>query len=179
MIRKLLVAIAIATLTFFSIAPSAAHGSSTISTPAADSKVLVMPSVVSIEFDGKLQTLGTEKINLITVTDPAGQVISDGVSLVEGAKLSTRISILDSTGLISVHYRIVSQDGHPVEGDYTFTVGPAPTLTSEATEEPGVNWQSNGVKEESKNLSFAGIFAIIILATTALVVIRRKYRKEG
>ena len=81
-----------------------------------------MPSVVSIEFDGKLQTLGTEKINRITVTDSSGQVISDGISLVEGTKISTKISILDSTGLMSVHYRIVSEDGHPVEGDTVLSV---------------------------------------------------------
>lgn len=177
MIRKLLISIAIAALTFFSITPSQAHGSSTTSTPAADSKVLVMPSVVSIEFDGKLQTLGTEKINLITVTDPTGQVISDGVSLVEGAKLSTKISNADSTGLMSVHYRIVSQDGHPVEGEYSFTVGPAPTPTSEETKEPGVIWKSNGLKEKSKVLSFAGFFPIIVVALTAFVLIRRNSRR--
>ena len=136
-----------------------------------------MPSVISIEFDGKLQTLGTEKINLITVTDSSGQVISDRISLVEGAKLSTKISILDSTGLISVQYRIVSEDGHPVEGDYSFTVSEVPTLTSAGTEEPGVNWQSNGLKEESNGLSLAGLLTVVILASAAFVVIRRKYRK--
>lgn len=177
MLRKLLLPLAIATLSVFSISPSQAHGAGTTFTPAVDSKVLTMPSVVSIEFDGKLLTLSSKDINLITVTDPSGQVISDGVSLVEGRKISTKISILDSTGLMSVRYRIVSGDGHPVEGEYSFTVREAPTLTSAGTEEPGVHWQTNGLKEVSKPLSFAGFLPIIIAAITAFIIIRRNSKR--
>jgi len=175
MIKKLLLFLAITALSVFSISSSQAHGAGTTSTPAADSKVSVMPSVVSIEFDGKLQTLGTEKINRITVTDPSGQVISDGISLVEGTKLSTKISILDSTGLMSVHYRIVSEDGHPVEGGYSFTVSENLTPSNAPNEES--NKTAYGIEEESKSLFFAGLLAIIFLAITAFAVIRRNSKR--
>lgn len=100
-----------------------AHGEMVQATPAVDSNVLTAPQDVSIEFDGKLQTIGNAVVNLITVTDNQGQVISSPTSVVEANKISTRLLLTDITGLVSVHYRIVSEDGHPVEGDYSFTVG--------------------------------------------------------
>lgn len=175
MLRKLLLSIAITALSVFPISPSQAHSAGTTFTPAADSKVLAMPSVVSIEFNGKLLTLSSKDINLITVTDPSGQVISDGISLVEGRKISTKISILDSTGLMSVHYRIVSGDGHPVEGEYSFTVGDNLKLVETTDEESDKTVYR--AEEEPKNWSFAEFLPIIIAAITAFIIIRRNSKR--
>ena len=151
-----------------------AHGEITQATPAADSTVIAAPTEVSIEFDGKLQTLGNATVNSITVTDDQGQVISDPVSVVEGTKISNRLQLTDVTGLVSVHYRVVSEDGHPVEGDYSFTVGQRPTLTSAGNEETAE--AANGISEESgSNLLINGLGALILLG--ALVVIVRRFKK--
>ena len=151
-----------------------AHGEITQATPAADSTVIAAPTVVSLEFDGKLQTLGNATVNSITVTDDQGQVISDPVSVVEGTKISNRLQLTDVAGLVSVHYRVVSEDGHPVEGDYSFTVGQRPTLTSAGTEETAE--AANGISEESgSNLLINGLGALILLG--ALVVIVRRFKK--
>jgi len=151
-----------------------AHGEITQATPAADSTVIAAPTVVSLEFDGKLQTLGNATVNSITVTDDQGQVISDPVSVVEGTKISNRLQLTDVTGLVSVHYRVVSEDGHPVEGDYSFTVGQTPTLTSAGSEETAE--EANGISEESgSNLLLNGLGGLILLG--ALVVIVRRFKK--
>ena len=151
-----------------------AHGEITQAIPAIDSTVIAAPTDVSIEFDGKLQTLGKEAINSITVTDDQGQVISDPVSVVDGTKISNRLLLTDVTGLVSVHYRIVSEDGHPVEGDYSFTVGQVPTLTSAGNEETAE--EANGISEESgSNLLINGLGALILLG--ALIVIVRRFKK--
>lgn len=155
-------------------ASASAHGGIATSSPAQDETVLAFPSEISIEFDGQLQTLGKSEINRITVTDSTGQVLSDVSSLVEGSKLSTKILLLDSTGLISVRYRIVSEDGHPVEGGYSFTVGQVPMLTSADNEE--TNEVENGT-EESKSLSFAGVFGILIAVVCGFVIVRRLKRR--
>ena len=124
MIKKIL---ALAVASFFALPIAAfAHGEMVQATPAVDSNVLTAPTEVSIEFNGKLQIIGNTKVNSIEVTDNQGQVISSPTSVVEGNKISTKLQLTDITGLVSVHYRIVSEDGHPVEGDYSFTVGETP-----------------------------------------------------
>ena len=148
-----------------------AHGEFVQSFPAADSNVLTAPAEVSIEFDGKLQTIGNAVVNLITVTDNQGQVISSPTSVVEANKISTRLQLTDITGLVSVHYRIVSEDGHPVEGDYSFTVGETPVAISAQDEESAE--AEAGVSEESgSNLLVNGI-GIVILIGIVIVIVRR------
>ncbi|NDF89861.1 MAG: copper resistance protein CopC, partial [Actinobacteria bacterium] len=128
---------------------------------------------VSIEFDGKLQTIGNAVVNLITVTDNQGQVVSSPTSVVEANKISTRLQLTDITGLVSVHYRIVSEDGHPVEGDYSFTVGENPTLTSAQDEEAAE--AEAGISEESgSNLLVNGVGILLIIGIVFAVVRRIK-----
>ena len=119
---KLTTLFSISCLLLLPLASASAHGEITQAVPAADSTVIAAPAEVSIEFDGKLQTLGNEAINLITVTDNMGQLISSPSSVVDGTKISTRLQLTDVTGLVAVHYRVVSEDGHPVEGSMQFTV---------------------------------------------------------
>ena len=163
MLKRILAISGVIFLTFLSLTSAAAHGEITQAVPAADSKVLAAPTEVSIEFDGKLQTLGNESINSITVTDNQGQVISNPVSVVTGTKISNRLLLTDVTGLVAVHYRIVSEDGHPVEGDYSFTVGQTPTLYSASGEEGAE--AAHGISEESgSNVLVKVGAAFVILA---------------
>jgi methionine-rich copper-binding protein CopC len=170
MIKKILVC-AIASLFAFPIT-AFAHGEMVQATPAAGSNVLTAPQDVSIEFDGKLQTIGNAVVNLITVTDNQGQVISSPTSVVEANKISTRLQLTDITGLVFVRYRIVSEDGHPVEGDYSFTVGENPIMMSAQSEE----------SVESKNessLNIGGIVLIIFLIIFAVgYIIKEKKDKK-
>lgn len=170
MIKKILVC-TIASLFAFPIT-AFAHGEMVQATPAVDSNVLTAPQDVSIEFDGKLQTIGNAVVNLITVTDNQGQVISSPTSVVEANKISTRLLLTDITGLVSVHYRIVSEDGHPVEGDYSFTVGENPIMMSSQGEE----------SVESKNessLNIGGIVLIVFLIIFAVgYIIKEKKDKK-
>jgi methionine-rich copper-binding protein CopC len=151
-----------------------AHGDITQANPAADSTVIAAPTEVSLQFDGKLQTLGSATVNSITVTDAQGQVVSEPTSIVDGTKISVKLTSADVTGLLAVHYRIVSEDGHPVEGDYSFTVGQVPTLTSAGNEETAES--VNGISEESgSNLLVNGLGALVIIG--ALIVIVRRFKK--
>jgi methionine-rich copper-binding protein CopC len=169
MIKKILV-LTVASL--FAVPVAAfAHGEMVQATPAVDSKILTAPIEVSIEFDGKLQIIGNTNVNSIEVKDNQGQLISSPASVVKGNKISTRLQLTDITGLVSVHYRIVSEDGHPVEGDYSFTVGETPVAISAQGEETAE--EEAGVSEESgSNLLINGI-GIVILIGIVLVIVRR------
>ena len=165
MIKKILV-LAVASLFAFPIA-AFAHGAMVQATPAVDSNVLTAPAEVSIEFDGKLQIIGNTNINSIEVTDNQGQLISSPTSVVEGNKISTKLQLTDITGLVSVHYRIVSEDGHPVEGDYSFTVGEMPVANGTVVET-----YEEEVLESGAKLLVNGI-GILTLVSIAFLVVRR------
>ena len=165
MIKKILV-LAIASFFAFPVA-AFAHGEMVQATPAVDSNVLTAPTEVSIEFDGKLQIIGNTNVNSIEVTDNQGQVISSPTSVVEGNKISTKLQLTDFTGLVSVHYRIVSEDGHPVEGDYSFTVGEMPVANGTVVET-----YEEEVLESGAKLLVNGI-GILTLVSIAFLVVRR------
>ena len=165
MIKKILV-LAIASFFAFPVA-AFAHGEMVQATPAVDSNVLTAPSEVSIEFDGKLQIIGNTNVNSIEVTDNQGQLISSPTSVVEGNKISTKLQLTDITGLVSVHYRIVSEDGHPVEGDYSFTVGEMPVANGTVVET-----YEEEVLESGAKLLVNGI-GILTLVSIAFLVVRR------
>jgi methionine-rich copper-binding protein CopC len=165
MIKKIL---ALAVASFFALPIAAfAHGEMVQATPAVDSNVLTAPTEVSIEFNGKLQIIGNTKVNSIEVTDNQGQVISSPTSVVEGNKISTKLQLTDITGLVSVHYRIVSEDGHPVEGDYSFTVGEMPVANGTVVET-----YEEEVLESGAKLLVNGI-GILTLVSIAFLVVRR------
>ena len=168
MIKKILV-LAVASLFALPVA-AFAHGEMVQATPAVDSNVLTAPTEVSIEFDGKLQIIGNTNVNSIEVTDNQGQVISSPTSVVEGNKISTKLQLTDITGLVSVHYRIVSEDGHPVEGDYSFTVGETPVaISAQSGESTGEE-----VAESGSNLLVNGIGMLTLIGIAFLVVRRIK-----
>ncbi|MEN9881768.1 MAG: hypothetical protein RI916_195 [Actinomycetota bacterium] len=171
MIKKILVlcaALFIATPT-----NAFAHGEMVQAFPAADSNVLTAPIEVAIEFDGKLQIIGSTNVNSIEVTDSEGQIISSPTAVVEGNRISTRLQLTDITGLVSVHYRIVSEDGHPVEGDYSFSVGQTPVAISAYGEESAEE-EAGTAEENGSNLLVTSVGASILVGLVYLLVRRIK-----
>ena len=148
-----------------------AHGEMVRADPAANSRVISAPAEVSIEFDGKLQVLGNATINSITVKDDKGQVISEPTSIVNGMKITSKLTSLEVTGLISVSYRIVSEDGHPVEGEYSFTVGETPVAISAYGEESAQE-EAGPSEENGSNLLVNGV-GILILIGIVFGIVRR------
>jgi methionine-rich copper-binding protein CopC len=160
-----------AALLVISPAYAFAHGEMVRADPAANSRVISAPMQVSIEFDGKLQVLGNATINSMTVKDDKGQVISEPVSTVDGMRITSKLTSLDVTGLISVSYRIVSEDGHPVEGEYSFTVGETPVAMSAYGEETAE--EEVETAEENGGNSLVNGVGILILIGIVFGIVRR------
>lgn len=109
---------------FWLPSPSAqAHAELVASSPAVGSHIGVLPSQVSVTFDGNLLTIGGSKTNVLVVRDPQGTQIDAQNSRVSGATLTVDVNPATVTGEFSVSWRVVSGDGHPEEGSYRFTVG--------------------------------------------------------
>jgi hypothetical protein len=76
--------------------------------------------------------------------------------------------------LVSVRYRIVSEDGHPVEGDYSFTVGETPVAISAYGEESAEE-EAGPSKESGSNLLVTSVGASILVGLVYLLV--RRFKK--
>jgi hypothetical protein len=89
--------------------------------------------------------------------------VSSEEAVIEGAKISTQVSDQSVGGVFTVQYRIVSEDGHPVEGSYTFEASPG----FEATEmiEPTTNATAS---DNQTDLSIGAIVMAVFLVVFAV-----------
>jgi len=100
--------------------PAGAHSALVSSVPSANSTVVDFPMDVVLNFNEELMIVGDANPNKVEVFDEQGALIS-GESVVNGASVTTPVGI-NGNGTYSVKYRVVSKDGHVVEGNYTFNV---------------------------------------------------------
>lgn len=101
-----------------------AHARLVSSNPTKNQIVKVLPPMVWIEFDGDLLILEGKDVNRITVTSSEKKRVNFGGSIVGGARISTRLRSGLSPGKYLITYRIVSEDGHPIEGSFAFKYKP-------------------------------------------------------
>jgi methionine-rich copper-binding protein CopC len=122
--KKLTTMIISVLLIFAGMQSADAHAQLSLSNPAKNQIVRTLPSLVWLEFDGDLLSFGDKQINTITVTNSIKKRVDIGGPIVGGARISTRLKANLSAGKYLVSYRIVSEDGHPVEGSYSFIYKP-------------------------------------------------------
>lgn len=122
--KKLTLTIISTSLVFAGMQSANAHAQLTSSDPSKNEVIKTLPSLVWLEFDGDLLSFGEKQINKITVTNSKKMRIDIGGPIVGGARISTKLKAGLPAGKYLVSYRIVSEDGHPVEGSYSFTYKP-------------------------------------------------------
>jgi methionine-rich copper-binding protein CopC len=122
--RRLLVSLFIAVLAFIANPFAVAHVEVVSSFPERYANVNPIPTMVWIEFSGELQNLEGEIVNSIEVTDSTGLVVSYEDAIIEAGRITTKVSGQSAAGVFIVKYRVVGQDGHVIEGDYTFNASP-------------------------------------------------------
>ena len=101
-------------------APASAHSALVSSTPAEGASV-ESPATVTLVFNEALLEVGSD----VSVTDANGVVTPLSPAYPEPATLVASLPVL-AAGVASVTWRVVSEDGHPVEGVLSFTVASAP-----------------------------------------------------
>ena len=117
------ISIGLLALLLFSISntySSNAHSSMIEQFPKGNATISDMPLEVKLTFDEELLDLGSG--NFVTVKDPNGKEISTGSSVLLSSKISRKLTSSTMPGKYSVSYRVVSADGHVVEGTYQFTL---------------------------------------------------------
>jgi copper resistance protein C len=135
-----LAALVIAGTGLLAATPAYAHDALVSTDPPADAALEALPAQLTLTFTAELLAgAGNEVI----VTDAAGTALTDGDAVVDGTNLVQPLLADAASGAVTVAWRAVSSDGHPISGQYAFTVtapAPSPTATDEpsATPEPTV-----------------------------------------
>lgn len=111
-------------------APAWAHNQLRSADPAPDATVATAPMQVVVEFTESLNPTFTS----IVITDVGARRVPTTEPAVSGTRGSVTFTQPLGDGTYTVAYRVVSRDGHPVQGAYSFTVGHAtnPSATPSA-----------------------------------------------
>ena len=158
--------------------PSAfAHAGLISSTPKSGAQLTVLPAQVELEFGENLLKLGDAQTNLLVVKDSDGIQVDKSDSSISGRFLIVSLLPSAKDGVFTANWRIVSEDGHPVEGSFQFSVtssqkvvpavSPTPLLSSTPTASTGVIAADGkvGLWRQYRSQLFLGLFflcAVII-----------------
>ena len=122
-IAKAFAALALAAATMLPCQAAFAHAELETSNPEANSVIGSAPAVVSLTFGEKLLVLeGQTDANQIEVTDSSNSRVDNGDYQVTGEVLTVSLKPDLADDTYKVTYRVVSEDGHPIEGVYEFNV---------------------------------------------------------
>ena len=105
-------------------AAAAAHAYLTKTFPEASALVGSPPRSVQLTYDEAVEP----RFAIISVTDVGGHAVTDGTVKRSPANPDTLVVPLKRIpeGWYLVYWRAISVDGHPVQGAFTFAVGPNP-----------------------------------------------------
>jgi methionine-rich copper-binding protein CopC len=115
-------------------APAFAHTRLESSDPADKSSVDTAPESVSLTFNEDISA----EFASISVVGPDGTNYATGPVSAAGGQVSTAVSPLGPAGAYEIGYRVVSDDGHPVQGKLAFTLTTPGPSASAPTAAPAV-----------------------------------------
>lgn len=106
--------------------PAWAHNALRESTPAGGARLAAAPQQVTLIFAERLDP----KFTTIAVTAADRTTVAAGKPTVSGKRATQDLTPDLAAGTYTVAYRVVSVDGHPVQGSFTFTTTSVPASTT-------------------------------------------------
>jgi methionine-rich copper-binding protein CopC len=158
-----------------------AHAELESSNPEANSVIGAAPAVVALTFGEKLLVIaGEDAANQIDVVNSANERVDNADYQVTGEVLTVSLQPNLADDNYKITYRVVSTDGHPIEGVIEFEVSAAarsaeatPMVISEAPEatlyeEPAEEQPANGLV-----IGLSVAVGAILVAAAMFFVFRR------
>lgn len=122
--------------------PAFAHNQLTSSNPTDKASLDAGPGTVVLTFDQPVQA--GEGLNTVAVTSENGDHWEGGVAEVASNVVTTPLRELGPAGVYTIAYRVISADGHPVDGTLTFTLTAASNGTPAAPPEDSAAADDSG-----------------------------------
>ena len=127
-LRRAAIVVAVLVPALAAAAPAWAHNELRGVVPARNATLAAAPAEVVLEFAERLNP----RYTTVAVTGPDGGSVADGRPRVDGDRAVQPLRAA-ADGTYTVVFRVVSLDGHPVQGRTRFTVrAPAPSTPSTA-----------------------------------------------
>jgi methionine-rich copper-binding protein CopC len=120
--RNFVIAISLLIAVQPSIYPASAHSKLVSSNPAANQVLTSSASNVILNFNEKILVLENQAPNKIDLLRAKTGIAIKGKLVVKSAQVKLALNQKLEAGKYQVKYRVVSEDGHPVQGSYYFTV---------------------------------------------------------
>lgn len=168
--------------------PAAAHDDFVSSYPQANSTIDGSPDEITLTFSGALTDM--EGASVIEVRDDQGATVAIDAPGISGTSITQHLAPTAVTGLFTVRWKVVSADGHPISGEYTYTVAPmtagsdvdkpegispSPSAPEAAAKEPAIEVSASPAettKEYGGAPSGGGAFEFLpLLMVSAFVII--------
>ncbi|WP_234027653.1 copper resistance CopC family protein [Pseudonocardia dioxanivorans] len=116
--RAVAVLVAAGLALFLGAGPASAHAQLEGSDPPDGASLATGPSSVTIHFSDSMQA----GFNTVTVIGPDHLAYQQGQVTAANDSVTTGVMPLGPAGRYEIGYRVVSDDGHPVQGSVSFTL---------------------------------------------------------
>lgn len=192
--RTLVATAAVAVGSLLGMNPAAAHDELVSTNPADGATLTEAPASLELTYSGDI--MDVDGANQVRVTNAAGESVTDGDPDIDGKVVTQDLATAAADGTYTVTWRVVSSDGHPIQGTFTYTVGQGSKVADATTQaattgaaEPSAentgtsaSVASDPVSQASEGLStplkvVLALVAVAALASALTVVLAKTKRK--
>ncbi|WP_299089551.1 copper resistance CopC family protein [uncultured Microbacterium sp.] len=121
-------------LTLAVATPAQAHDELVSSYPEANSTLTSSPAEITLSFSGEL-IAGMQSAAVEVIASDGENIATDAPSE-DGTSITQQLTPNPPDGLFTVRWKVVSSDGHPISGEYTYTVAPTDAVPSSPAATP-------------------------------------------
>jgi methionine-rich copper-binding protein CopC len=171
-LARCLLTLATAAFLMVPAAAAQAHDVLEATDPANGSAVRTVPATVGLTFDHTPIAIGS----VVRVEDATGTDQADGPVAIVDNHVTQAVKSGAPEGTYTVVWRVVSSDGHPIEGTFTFTAGAAnTTVAATPSTPPAAAGTSAGL--QTGLVTAGAVAAVLVIAlVVAGIFIKRRLR---
>ena len=179
--RSLVVVVAGVIAAIVPISAASAHNQLKSTDPAANSTIATAPSTITLTFEEAPLTEG----DFVTATSASGEKVALGAPVVNEDTVTATWPAAASSGAYTVSWRVVADDGHPVEGTFSFTIAgqsspstsPTESTSSSASAASASSTPVPGESTSSNNAVWWVVGALALAAGLVALVFSLRSRK--
>ncbi len=161
-------------LTLANASPAQAHDVLRGTSPADGASVATLPSEVVLTFDQPALAFGTGMV----VTDPDGKQVQVGKATLIDNTVHQGLGSAGAAGRYTVLWRATSADGHPISGNFAFTVQNGSAHEQVPTTTPAPRPASTTSDSRPLVIGVAVVVVLLLVVVGALVA-RSRRRRNG
>ncbi|WP_237204189.1 copper resistance CopC family protein [Rothia endophytica] len=151
-------------------APAHAHDELVSTNPAANTTLDQAPKELELTYSGEIMDVAGA--NQVRVTNAAGETVTEGEPEVDGTVVTQDLAAQETDDTYTVTWRVVSSDGHPIQGTFTYTVGEGAAQSSEPTSTDAGEQQdqpAEPITAASQGMSTGAKVALFLVAAAAIM----------